>query len=157
MKISSPESQSKSSKSRFTISEDTALKMLVSKYGTDNWELISKFIGTKNIRQCHDRWYYYLSPEINKNPWTEEEDLRLWNLTSRYGRRWVQIAKHFEGRTDTQIKNRIKVLQRKFRPETQIENTPAIQKQQDLSTFLFANENIIDELFNQLNDQVVLF
>lgn len=130
--------------------------MLVSKYGTDNWELISQWIGTKNVRQCHDRWFYYLSPEINKNPWTEEEDQRLIQLSNQYGRRWVQIAKHFEGRTDTQIKNRMKVLQRRIVNEQVIETPNPIQKQ-DIPAVLFANDHIIDDLFNEINDQIILF
>lgn len=35
----------------FTLSEDNALRFLVSKYGENDWTLISEILGTRNARQ----------------------------------------------------------------------------------------------------------
>ena len=34
-------------------------------------------------RQCHDRWYYYLSPKIGNSPWIHEEDECLLRIYSK--------------------------------------------------------------------------
>ena len=98
----------------FGVKNLRVLKQLVGKYGETEWKIISQVIGTKNPRQCHDRWFYYLTPNINKAPFTEDEDSLLLELLQTYGPRWVQISKYFAGRTDTQIKNRYHVLKRKI-------------------------------------------
>lgn len=100
-------------KNKFTATEDETLKSLVAKYGTDDWDQISDIMETKNARQCHDRWFYNLSPKVVKTPFTVDEDQKLLNLVSKIGPHWVKIAKHFPGKTDTQIKNRYKVLKKK--------------------------------------------
>lgn len=100
-------------KNKFSASEDSLLRSLVSKYGEHDWDLISQVVGTKNSRQCHDRWFYNLSPKLVKTPFTDEEDEKLLRLLDTLGPKWVQISKYFAGRTDTQIKNRFKVLKRR--------------------------------------------
>ena len=100
-------------KRKFTIREDQLLKSLVNKYGDGCWELIaSKMVG-RNERQCHDRWFYYLSPKINRGPWTEEEEQKLYALMEQIGPHWVQLAKRLNGRTDIQVKNHWMVLKRR--------------------------------------------
>ena len=47
-----------------------------------------------------------LSPEINKDPWTIEQDMQLIEFLKSYGRDWAGISKHMNGRTQNQIKNR---------------------------------------------------
>ncbi|EAX94301.1 Myb-like DNA-binding domain containing protein [Trichomonas vaginalis G3] len=100
-------------KNKFSAAEDEMLRNLVRKYGENEWDLISQVLGTKNSRQCHDRWVYNLSPKVNKKPFTEEEDQKLLDLVENLGPHWVQISKRMPGRTDTQIKNRYKVLKRR--------------------------------------------
>ncbi|EAX89823.1 Myb-like DNA-binding domain containing protein [Trichomonas vaginalis G3] len=112
--------QAKRGKNKFTLAEDAALQTLVKKYGECDWSTISRIIRTKNSRQCHDRWFYYLTPKLNRGPFTEEEDNKLVQLEKKYGQHWVKIAKHFSGRTDTQIKNRWNVLKRRIENEKPI-------------------------------------
>lgn len=109
-------------KNKFTASEDNALKVLVEKFGETNWELISQMLQTRNSRQCKDRWEYYLSPKLNRNPWTEEEDKLLIKLIRSIGPHWVKVARNFEGRTDTQIKNRWNILKRRLSTSPPTEN-----------------------------------
>ena len=100
---------------KFTSQEDTTLKKLVHDLGENSWSDISLKMKDRNPRQCHDRWFYYLSPKINNSPWTPEEDERLITLCYQLNGKWVKISKYFKGRTDTQIKNRWNILNRKFR------------------------------------------
>ena len=113
----------RSPKNKFTMTEDKLLRDLVNQFGTNNtWDLIATFIPNRNSRQCHDRWFYYLSPDVNRGPWTEEEDERLRNLMKTIGPHWVRIAKHMQGRTDTQVKNRWNVLQRRLAADKKTQN-----------------------------------
>jgi myb-related protein len=34
-----------------------------------------------------------LKPEINRNEWTEEEDLIIWKMYKKMGSKWTEIAK----------------------------------------------------------------
>ena len=103
-------------KVKFIPQEDELLRNLVQEYGeNDNWSIIAKkmTITYRNQRQCKERWFNYLSPNINNTPFTHEEDNKLEELYAEYGAKWVQIAKYFPSRTDINIRSRWLVLQRR--------------------------------------------
>lgn len=102
-------------KVKFTPEDDDMLRQAVEQFGTDNWELIATQLPNRNARQCKDGWYYYHAPGLSTNPWTPQEDQALLDAYERLGPRWVQISHCFIGRTDTHIKNRWLVLQRRMR------------------------------------------
>ena len=97
---------------KFSREEDLKLKELVKKYGEHAWEEVSFRMNGRNVRQCKDRWMYYLSPKVSNEPWTDEEDQKLIELVKELNGKWVQIAKRFRGRNDTQIKNRWNLLRK---------------------------------------------
>lgn len=99
-------------KSQFSVREDTMLKTLVDHYGENAWELISQLMVSRNVRQCRERYTKYLSPEINKSPWTKAEDNLLWAKYKELGPKWMKISKFFNSRTDAAIKNRWHILVR---------------------------------------------
>ena len=101
-------------RNKFTPEEDLALKALVAQFGEFNWERIAAHMPNRNERQCHDRWIYYLSPNINNEPFTREEDELLFKLVSQMGGMWVQISKKFNKRSDKQIKNRWNLLKKSY-------------------------------------------
>ena len=90
---------------KFSREEDLKLKELVKKYGEHAWEEVSFRMNGRNVRQCKDRWMYYLSPKVSNEPWTDEEDARLMNLVDLMGHRWVAISHHMTGRSANNIKN----------------------------------------------------
>ena len=99
-------------KSKFTSEEDQNLRMLVYRYGTKDWQTISKLMGTRNPRQCRERWNNYLKPELTQMPWSMEEDILLANKFAEYGSHWSKISKFFPNRSDNNIRNRWQFLLR---------------------------------------------
>lgn len=100
-------------KHKFSIEEDQIIIDLVARHGEKSWRLISTKMANRTPRQCRERWRNYLSPVVQNLPWTDEEDAQLLDLTDNLGKQWAKIAKHFEKRTDTNVKNRWSLLQRK--------------------------------------------
>lgn len=90
----------------FTTEEDRRLVQLVEQFGANSWTIIADRIPGRTSRQCKERYFTYLCPEVKKDPWTEEEDELLFQKVREYGRRWSDIAKCFDGRTANSIKNR---------------------------------------------------
>lgn len=79
-----------------------------------NWIKVSKMMGNRTSRQCKERYMHYLSPRINKNEWTSDEELKLIEEVSRLGKRWKLLEKVFKDRTEIDIRNRFYVLQRRI-------------------------------------------
>ena len=97
-------------KNKFTDEEDIKLKYFVHMYGSNNWELIASALGTKNERQCRERWRNYLNPKLTTNPWTVEEDMQLVQKYAQYGSKWKRIANEMTGRSVNSVRNRWKLL-----------------------------------------------
>lgn len=89
----------------WTLAEDEVLEAVVRTQGPQNWLLVSQKVGGKAPNQCRDRWHNYLSPLVNKGPWTEQEKWRLFLLHRLFGNRWALIAEHLISRTDNSVKN----------------------------------------------------
>ena len=109
-------------KVKFTVEEDEKLKEIVHKYGSSDWELISSKMPGRNVRQCKERWQNYLSPDVNNSPWTQEDDDLLIAKHAELGAKWVKIASFFVGRSDTSIKNRWMVLQRRNQSSQKVQS-----------------------------------
>ena len=92
-------------KENWTEEEDKLLLSLVQKYGAKNWTEISTSFMNRLGKQCRERWYNHLSPDVNKSKWTEQEDLVLLHAYMEFGSRWSIIAGYLPGRTDNSIKN----------------------------------------------------
>lgn len=97
-------------KSRWTSEEDEKLVAAVKVHGARNWAKISDIVGTRNGKQCRERWIIHHDPSFSRDSWTADEDAELLRLWSELGNKWSKIAKLMKGRSTTNIKNRFKFL-----------------------------------------------
>ena len=100
-------------KRNFTKEEDRQIIELVKVYGNNNWNKIAEVFFNRSPRQLKERWTNYLNPAVNKNEWTEEEEELLLEKLSEFGKRWREISKYFNGRTDVQLKSRYRMIERR--------------------------------------------
>lgn len=82
----------------FGLQEDDLVVQLVHRYGPKKWTQIAKHLNGRIGKQCRERWHNHLDPNINKSPWTEEEDRLLAQAHEQYGNQWAKIAKLLPGR-----------------------------------------------------------
>ncbi|KAJ8902984.1 hypothetical protein NDN08_006301 [Rhodosorus marinus] len=125
-KVEASSSQSKGrSRPRWRREEDLRLKELMESRKKLNWsELALQFPG-KSGKQVRLRWVDHLSPDIDKRPWTAEEDATLLREHKKYGNSWSRIAKAIPGRSDAMTKNRYyQLTRRKEKSVRKGENEP---------------------------------
>ncbi|XP_010526116.1 PREDICTED: myb-related protein 3R-1-like isoform X2 [Tarenaya hassleriana] len=85
--------------------EDEIIIELVNKYGPKKWSTISQHLPGRIGKQCSERWHNHLNPAINKEAWSQEEELTLIRAHQIYGNKWAELTKFLPGRSDNAIKN----------------------------------------------------
>lgn len=86
--------------------EDELLKAAVSQLGTKKWCDIARFVPTRTAKQCRERWFNRLDPELKHGPFEQWEDKIIIDKQKEIGNRWSVIAQLLPGRSCGQIKNR---------------------------------------------------
>uniref|UniRef100_A0A5B7A7S0 Putative transcription factor WER n=1 Tax=Davidia involucrata TaxID=16924 RepID=A0A5B7A7S0_DAVIN len=93
-------------KGLWTVEEDRILKEYIRVHGKGRWNRVAKMTGLKRCgKSCRLRWINYLSPNIKRDDFSEEEDDLIIRLHNLLGNRWSLIAGRVPGRTDNQVKN----------------------------------------------------
>jgi hypothetical protein len=100
------------SRRKVSAEEDRTLQTLVIRYGKDDWRRIASFMPGRSSRQCKERWFHYLTPDIVQSRWTQAEDELLNEKVQQLGHKWKMFEAFFPGRVDVSIKNRYNVLLR---------------------------------------------
>ncbi|XP_075504487.1 transcription factor MYB3R-1-like isoform X1 [Primulina tabacum] len=85
--------------------EDEIMIELVNTYGPKKWSTIAQHLPGRIGKQCRERWHNHLNPNINKEAWTQDEELALIHAHQIYGNKWAELTKFLPGRTDNAIKN----------------------------------------------------
>jgi hypothetical protein len=111
-------------KVKFAPEEDARLLELIQEYGTNNWLTISSIMQTRNPRQCRERFKNYLDPELNREPWTTEEDNLLEEKYREFGAKWNKIGQFFQNRSDNSLRNRWMMIDRRAKGEVMAPISP---------------------------------
>lgn len=85
--------------------EDKRLLDLVNYHGAESWMDISKEHGSRNAKQCRERYHQNLKSSINRGPITPEEGVAIERYHAEKGPKWAEIARALGGRSDNQVKN----------------------------------------------------
>lgn len=85
--------------------EDRKLMELISIFGASNWVKISNSLNTRTPKQCRERYHQNLKPSLNRTPISAEEGELIEKLVAKHGKKWAEIARHLNGRSDNAVKN----------------------------------------------------
>ncbi|OIW13093.1 hypothetical protein TanjilG_08126 [Lupinus angustifolius] len=107
-------------KSQWTPDEDRVLVESVRRFGLKKWSHIAKLLDGRVGKQCRERWFNHLRPNIRKDSWSEEEDLILIEAHKNVGNKWAEIAKRLIGRTENTVKNHWNATKRRLNTKKRI-------------------------------------
>jgi hypothetical protein len=77
-----------------------------------SWSAVADRIGGRTSKQCRERWFNHLDPNIKRGDYSSEEDHIILAQQGKIGNRWSLISAMLPGRTEDAVKIRCKILQR---------------------------------------------
>lgn len=124
-------------KGPWTYEEDRKLLKWIQLEGPKKWSICAETIPGRTGKQCRERWFNALNPQVKKGEWTIEEDYKIYLLYSQYGGKWSKIALNFPNRTENSIKNRFYSSLRKLYSEkiknSYNGNSPQLRSEDEVS------------------------
>lgn len=103
-------------KGKWTDAEDNYLRMAVARcYSKIHWSRVAEEVPGRSSKQCRERWNNFLRPDINRAPFSPEEDGLLIRLCQQYHYSWAAVAKNLPGRTENNVKSRYEQLAKQFK------------------------------------------
>lgn len=108
-------------KGPWTIEQDRKLLDWVKREGPGQWSQCAEFITGRSGKQCRERWFNTLNPDVKKGNWTPEEDFIIFDSYRQYGSHWTKIAEKLPGRTENSIKNRFYSTLRRISSRKKVE------------------------------------
>jgi hypothetical protein len=114
-----------SSRHVWTSEEDENLKKIVENTGAKNWSNVAYQLNAqiyqglpiRQGKQCRERWFGSLAPEIQKEPWSVYEDFILFHQQKRFRNKWTLISQYLPGRTEIQMKNRWRKIEKSMKKQ----------------------------------------
>lgn len=147
-------------KGPWTTEEDGKLLYWVEEKGPSKWAQCAQFIPGRSGKQCRERWFNNLNPNVKKGDWASEEDDKIFKLYLEFGSSWSKIASHFADRTENSIKNRfystIRKLysdQKKSEKKNGKENKKSVKKEEKKSKNKESDTNNFEDNKQEKNEQ----
>ena len=105
--------------------EDEILARLTLSRGPKAWASIARDLNmtvhrgasVRQGKQCRERWYNHLNPDLKKGQWSQEEELFIIQKQLEIGNKWSEISRGLPGRTENQVKNKWKSMYKKAQKE----------------------------------------
>jgi hypothetical protein len=73
------------SRRQWTDEEDRVLVDAVKREGAHNWAVIAQALTGRKDKQCRERWFNHLCPNVKKGDWTVDEDEVILKGVSEFG------------------------------------------------------------------------
>ncbi|CAG8444776.1 1866_t:CDS:2 [Acaulospora morrowiae] len=97
--------QGRRNQGRFNPEEDAKLLAYVGDHGARRWSKVAAHVETRDAKQCRERYFGHLAPDVNKEPFTSEEQVKIYELVKK-GCKWNDIARQLgNGRIPNNVKN----------------------------------------------------
>ena len=90
----------------WTQQEDDQLMSAVEQLGSKKWTDIARFVPSRTSKQCRERWFNRLRPDLKHEPFEPWEDHLIIQKQKEIGNKWSVIAQLLPGRSPGAIKNR---------------------------------------------------
>lgn len=102
----------------WTTDEERVLLQCIERHGNKAWTRVANELNNlmhsgrqvRQGKQCRERWFNHLNPDLKKGQWSLEEDVFILEQQRTIGNKWSEIARSLSGRNENSVKNRWKSM-----------------------------------------------